>query len=220
MASASIISTGRKSTGKKKPIEPRDPKYKNSIVTIPNLICFARVAGSIVLVALAYFNLPYWFVGLFASLSLSDWIDGRLARWLKQRSDFGARLDSFADSVLYAALLIGSVLLCWDVLRHEMLWIALGIGSYFLTTAVGFIKFGRIPSYHTYAAKKTQWLVLFAGVGMILALPGAVWLLRLTMIALTLTNIEATLISVVLSEWKADVLSLFHVWPETSETRE
>lgn len=42
----------------------------------------------------------YLFTAVFVVLNLSDWIDGRLTRWLKQRSDFGARLDRFADSVL------------------------------------------------------------------------------------------------------------------------
>src|SRR5690606_13989049 len=131
-------------------------------------ICLLRLVGSIGLLALAISGCPYWFVSLFVVLTLSDWIDGRLARWLHQRSDFGARLDSLADAVLYTALLIGTAILRWDAFRAEYLWLAVAVGSYFLTTLTGLIKYHRIPSYHTWAAKKSQGLVLLAGVAIIL----------------------------------------------------
>ena len=96
------------SMSKRKNIEPRDEKYKDAIFTVPNLICFGRLFGSFALFGVALLGWPYWFVGLFLALSLSDWIDGKLARWLHQRSDFGARLDSAADAMLYAALIGGA----------------------------------------------------------------------------------------------------------------
>jgi hypothetical protein len=38
-----------------------------------------------------------------------------------------------------------------------------------------------------------------------------VWLLRIAAAFVILTNIEATLLTIVLPEWRADVSSLFHV---------
>lgn len=192
-------------------IEPRDPQFKNSIITVPNVICFVRLIGSFVLFALAIAGYRYWFVGLYIVLNLSDWIDGRLARWLHQRSDFGARLDSAADATLYSALIGGALLLSWELLKHELIWLAIGLGSYALTTGAGLWKYGRIPSYHTYGAKATQWFALIAGVCMVLG--WTVWPMRLAVIAVTLTNLEATAITCVLKNWRADVLTLFHVWP-------
>jgi CDP-diacylglycerol--glycerol-3-phosphate 3-phosphatidyltransferase len=191
--------------------EPRDPRYKNSIFTLPNLICMGRLVGSFVLFAFALLGWRYGFVGLFMALSLSDWIDGKLARWLHQRSDLGARLDSTADAVLYAALLGGALILSWEILQHELIWLAVGVGSYAVTTGAGLWKYGRVPSYHTYGAKFTQWLAMFAGVCLILQ--WSVWPMRIVVIAVTLTNLEATLITLALRSWKADVLTLFHVWP-------
>lgn len=188
------------------PIEPRDEAYRNWIFTVPNVICMVRLMGSMVLLVLAIVGLRYWFVGLFIALTLSDWIDGRLARWLHQRSEFGARLDSFADAALYTALLAGTAILCWDAFRAEFLWLAAAVGSYFLTTVTGLVKYHRIPSYHTWAAKKSQGLVLLAGVAIVLG--WAVWPLRLAALAVTLTNIEATLMTLVLPSWRADVSSL------------
>ena len=196
--------------------EPRDERFKDSIVTVPNVICFVRLIGSFVLFALAVAGLRYWFVGLFLALSFSDWIDGKLARWLHQRSDFGARLDSAADAVLYAALIGGMFLLSWGSIKHELIWLAVGIGSYGLTSGAGLLKFGRVPSYHTYAAKGTQWLAMIAGVCLVLG--WAVWPLRLATVAVTLTNLEATAITCVLKEWRADVLTVLYVWPSDRYT--
>jgi len=194
-----------------KPVEPRDARYKNSIFTVPNVICMGRLAGSFVLFAFALMGWRYGFVGLFLALSLSDWIDGKLARWLHQRSDLGARLDSAADAVLYAALIGGALILSWDLLQHDLVWLAVGIGSYVVTSGAGLWKYGRVPSYHTYGAKLTNWLALIAGIFLILQ--WSVWPMRIVVIAVTLTNLESTLITLALKSWKADVLTLFHVWP-------
>jgi len=191
--------------------EQRDDKYKHAIYTIPNMICIGRAIGSFGLVWIAIKGWPYWFAGVYAVLNLSDFVDGKLARYLKQRSDLGARLDSFADSVLYGALIIGALILSWDMIQHELVWLAAGIISYLTTSCYGLLKFGRIPAYHTFGAKKTQWLALLAGLSLILE--WSAWPMRICAIAAVLTNIEAIAITYVLKEWKADILTFFHVWP-------
>lgn len=190
-------------------IEPRDEPYRRWIFTIPNIICMVRLAGSMVMLGLALAGLNVWFVGLFVFLTVSDWIDGRLARWLKQRSDFGARLDSFADAALYGALILGVAVLAWDVVQANLVWMVVAVSSYFVTTIAGLIKYGKVPSYHTRAAKNSQAVVLLAGITLGLGI--AVWPLYLAAIAVTLTNIEATLLTFVLPKWQADVSSLWKV---------
>jgi CDP-diacylglycerol--glycerol-3-phosphate 3-phosphatidyltransferase len=192
------------------PIDESDEAYRHRVVTIPNLVCLVRLAGSLSLIYFASTQQLRYFVVIFTVLSLSDWVDGRLARWLKQRSDFGARLDSFADSVLYGSLLIGMFFLKGDVLRQETAWWLVGILSYVLTTGAGLWKYGRVPSYHTYGAKISQWLVLIGA--LCLLLDYSVWPFRIAMLAGTLTNLEATAITWYLPEWRADVLSLIHAW--------
>lgn len=196
-------------TGNSCEMEPRDEAFRSWIFTLPNVICMLRLVGSIAMLALAVVELRYWFVGLFILLTLSDWIDGRLARWLRQRSDFGARLDSFADAALYGALVLGTGILCPEIWWSEIGWIAVALASYLLTTLAGLVKYGRVPSYHTWAAKKSQGLVLIAGV--VLVTWESAWPLRLAALAVTFTNIEATLLTYVLPQWRADVSSLWKV---------
>jgi cardiolipin synthase (CMP-forming) len=188
-----------------------DP-YRDRVVTIPNIICGLRLVGAIALVGLALTENSGLFAGLFTILSLSDWIDGKLARWLNQRSDFGARFDSLADSVLYAALFFGMFWLRWDILKSEAGWWIVAFLSYLLTTSFGLWKYGKVPSYHTYGAKTSQWLILVGAVALLLDY--SVWPFRIAMLGVTATNIEATTLTWYLKEWRADVLTILHVLPE------
>lgn len=188
-------------------IAPDGPSAR--IITIPNLLCFVRLIGSFALVGLAVLERPNLFIGLFVFLAMTDWVDGKLAILLNQRSIYGARLDSAADAALYAALLIGGLWLRWDVLRQEFVWMGAAVASYAISTGVGLWKFRRVPSYHTRAAK-TCWLLILLGAVAVLG-GWAVWPFRVAMAAVTITNVETTLMSLYLDEWKADVTSLLHV---------
>jgi cardiolipin synthase len=79
--------------------------------TIPNAISFARLLGA---PAILYFGLVSHndlacFL-LFVLGSVSDWLDGYLARKLNQFSDLGAKLDPIADR-LYIVVAISVLLI-------------------------------------------------------------------------------------------------------------
>jgi cardiolipin synthase len=85
--------------------------YRNNagvnLWTIPNLVSFLRLLG---IPALLYFGLVekndaicFW---LFVAGSVSDWLDGFLARKLNQQSEFGAQLDPIADRLYIVAALV------------------------------------------------------------------------------------------------------------------
>ena len=186
----------------------RENFYRHRFVTVPNIICVVRLFGSFWLFWLAFQNRLHLFTGVFVALNLSDWIDGRLARWLKQRSDFGARLDSFADAALYGALFFGMFWFRGEVLMHEAGWWLAGLLSYMATTGAGLWKYGRAPSYHTYGAKISQWFVLTGAICILLDYN--IWPFRIAMFCVTLTNIEATAITWILPNWRADVLTIRH----------
>lgn len=65
---------------------------------VPGLVYFLEVPGAR-LVAL----------GFFLAASLTDWVDGYLARTLDQASALGALLDPLVDKVLVTAALLGLV---------------------------------------------------------------------------------------------------------------
>ncbi|EFJ44793.1 hypothetical protein VOLCADRAFT_44897, partial [Volvox carteri f. nagariensis] len=82
------------------------------VITLPTMLTLGRVAAIPVLIAAWYWNSPYSAAAsttVFALASLTDWLDGYLARKMKAFSPFGAFLDPVADKLMVAAVL---VLLC------------------------------------------------------------------------------------------------------------
>lgn len=186
--------------------EPAADRY----LTIPNLLCLVRLLGSLVLIPIALQGNNQLFFWTFLFLAATDWVDGKLAILLDQRSLFGARLDSWADAALYAALAFGLLVLYGETLATEMLWIALALGSYLVSTTAGFWKYRRWPSYHTRAAK-TSWLLTALAV-IALFTDWSTLPVRIAAVAILLTNLEAIAITWISPHWQADVATLYHAW--------
>lgn len=182
--------------------------------TVPNLLGAVRLAGSPLLVVVAASGRETAFLGLFLFLTFTDWIDGKLAGWLDQRSRVGPVLDTVADATMYAAALVGLGWLQGPALLDEWPWIAAGGASYLLSWAASHRKFGRLPSYHTRAAK-TSWLLALVAVVALMA-GGWVWPLRVAAAAVTATNLEAILITRILKAPREDVSSVLEVLEDGS----
>ena len=78
-------------------------------LTLPTIITLARIA--LIPLFVVVFYLPYGWANLasaaiFALASISDWVDGYLARSLKQESAFGAFLDPVADKLMVVVAII------------------------------------------------------------------------------------------------------------------
>src|SRR5215475_14526670 len=87
------------------------PEAGDRILTIPNAISVARLAGVPVFLWLVL-GLPHtaakdwWAVGLLIASGLSDWLDGKIARALNQQSRLGQLLDPAADRFYIVATVI------------------------------------------------------------------------------------------------------------------
>lgn len=184
----------------------------NRLFTIPNILCLVRLIGSFVLVPIAWLGYNEVFLWMFVFLAMTDWFDGKLARWLNQRSVLGARLDSWADTALYAALLVGIILLYEETLRDEIFWVLPPIGFFLISIAAGFWKYGRWPSYHTRMAKTTWFLAMVGAIA--LFTDWSIWPLRIALLSGTITNLEGLVITSISPQWRVDVRSLYHVWRE------
>ena len=78
-------------------------------LTLPNLITLFRI-GLIPLFVIVFY-LPFSWANVAATVvfviaSLSDWIDGYLARSMQQESTFGAFLDPVADKLMVVVIII------------------------------------------------------------------------------------------------------------------
>lgn len=182
-------------------------RVAESRLTVPNALCVLRMLGCPVLLYFAHSQRLPAFLYLFVFLVLTDWIDGKIARWLNQRSTFGARLDSWADAALYACLIISAWWLNQTGVCSESPWIAIALFTYVIAVLCGLIKFRRWPAYHTRSAKICWFLIAASAVAWFANV--SPWPLRITMVCVTLTNLESLAITLMLSEWRADVSGVF-----------
>ncbi|TAK77120.1 MAG: CDP-diacylglycerol--glycerol-3-phosphate 3-phosphatidyltransferase [Gammaproteobacteria bacterium] len=75
----------------------------------PNLLTLIRI--SVIPLLVVFFYLPFWWAHLaaaiiFAIASITDWLDGYLARYLKQSTKLGAFLDPVADKLMVSIALV------------------------------------------------------------------------------------------------------------------
>lgn len=80
-------------------------------LTIPTVLTWARIVAIPLIVGVFYLPLGpdsrnLWATVLFVVFAATDWLDGYLARKLKQMSSFGAFLDPVADKFLVCASLL------------------------------------------------------------------------------------------------------------------
>lgn len=177
-------------------------------LTLPNLITCLRIVGSPGLVILAIVGQPFWLAVLAVTLVLTEWLDGFLARYLQAESATGARLDTVADGLFYTSLLVALALLNPALIAREVYWMVAAAISYLGSWLASWIKFRRLPSYHTWAAK-AAWFVVGAGILCLLA-GWSAWPFRIAMICVVLTNLEATAITLVLPRCEVNVPSVWH----------
>jgi CDP-diacylglycerol--glycerol-3-phosphate 3-phosphatidyltransferase len=81
-------------------------------------------------------------------------LDGYIARKTGTTSKLGEILDSVADLVLAAVMLVIFVpLFAWE--QWMLYWMGMIASARFLSLAVGYLKYKSLPLLHTYANKAT-----------------------------------------------------------------
>jgi len=81
----------------------------NQLYSLPNILTIVRIGFIPLLVLFYYLPTPWAHMVaaiLFAVASVTDWLDGYLARYLKQSTQLGAFLDPVADKLMVSIALI------------------------------------------------------------------------------------------------------------------
>ncbi|ALN58374.1 CDP-diacylglycerol--glycerol-3-phosphate 3-phosphatidyltransferase [Lysobacter yananisis] len=91
-------------------------------LTIPTMLTLARIVLIPVLVVVFFLDYPWTNLAaafIFAFASVTDWLDGWIARRYNQYSAFGAFLDPVADKLMVAVALL------LIVQKHPTVWMTL-----------------------------------------------------------------------------------------------
>ncbi|MFW5947294.1 MAG: CDP-alcohol phosphatidyltransferase family protein [Gemmatimonadota bacterium] len=179
-------------------------------MTVPNLIALLRLVGTAPMLWTAYTGHRTAFFWIVFLLLASDWLDGKLARALDQRTELGARLDSVADWLMYGAMGVAFWWLEPVVIRDNAGLIAGVFATWGVSAGVALLRFRRLPSYHNRLAKLSWLLAALAAVLLLLADDPR--LMPWAFLAVILTNLEGAAIGAVLPEWRADVGWIGEAW--------
>ena len=143
---------------------------------LPNALTLARIAAVPLLIAAFYLPAPAanWVaMVLFVAASVTDWLDGWLARRWEQQSDFGKVLDPIADKLLVAAALF--MLAAFGRLSVPSIVAAIAIlGREILVSGLREFLAGR-ASLPVTALAKWKTAVQMTAIGFLLVGPAAVW---------------------------------------------
>lgn len=138
---------------------------------------------------------------------LSDIYDGILARRWGIASATLRVADSTADTVFYLGVLMAIVERHGQVLRANMGLLVALLALEMIRFGFDWLKFRRMASYHSYAAK--IWGILLAGATLaLLCLNRAFWLVTVALAWGIACDIEGLSMSILLPDWAHDVRSL------------
>ncbi|MEO7041189.1 MAG: CDP-alcohol phosphatidyltransferase family protein [Gemmatimonadaceae bacterium] len=177
-----------------------------------NLLSLARLLSvPCMLVAAGLGSVRAW-IALFACAIVSDAIDGPIARARHTVSERGAVLDSVADCALYLTVPAGVLLLFPWVRAADGPAVGLVVVGYATPVVYGFLKFRRLTSYHTIAARVSG--VLLCSAFLWLLATRVAWPLYIATVVLVLSALEEIAITRTLPVWRPNVPSLRHALRE------
>lgn len=183
-------------------------KRESQFLTVPNILTVFRIAGSLCLLFFRPPSLAFYII--YSLCGFSDVLDGFIARRTGTTSELGAKLDSIADLLFYAVMVI-CIMPVLIVILPVWLWVATGVvivlrlASY-LTAA---IKYGRFASMHTYMNKFTGG-AMFTMPYCLLA-PCAVALCAVICLIAGLSSLEELIIHLVRKEYNSGVKTIFDI---------
>jgi cardiolipin synthase (CMP-forming) len=150
----------------------RDPADR--LLTVPNLLSVLRLAGvPLFLYLLLGPKADGWALLILVGAGLSDWLDGKLARWLNQTSRLGTLLDPAADR-----LYVFSTLLAFVIRDIIPVWIAVVLVARELIVGICLLILrtrGYGPFEVTYLGKAATFNLLYAFPLLLLAQGDSTW---------------------------------------------
>jgi hypothetical protein len=127
---------------------------------------------------------------------------------LRPESALGTLLDSYGDLATYTTVPLCAWWLWPELIRQEAPYAAAVVAAYVFPILLGYLKYGRLTSYHTWGAKLSA--VVIGASALLLFLGGPPLPFRVAVWILVLAELEEIAITTLLPEWRSNVPSLLH----------
>lgn len=181
-------------------------------VNLPNSLSLLRLLLVPIVLTMAWSGRSGIVLILIAACFLTDALDGFLARALKQTSELGARLDSIADFTFYLSIPLATWWAWPEIFARERWFFLALLASVIVPALVAMLKFRTPTSYHTWLVKLAA---LATGISVLLLLAlDMSQPFRISALISVVAACEEVLLSLVLSEPRSNVHSLWHVWQQ------
>jgi cardiolipin synthase (CMP-forming) len=172
-AAAPVPPTGALPFAGSPPVADRE-SLPDRIWTVPNALSVLRLLGvPLFLWLLLGPEADGWAVAVLMLSGFSDWLDGKLARWLDQSSKLGALLDPAADRLYIVCTLVALALR--GIVPLWMVALLLGREVVLAVMLLLLRRHGYPPLQVHYLGKAATLLLLYAFPGLLLA-DGSGWL--------------------------------------------
>ena len=174
---------------------------------LPNCITAVRIMGTAGMLFID--PLSGSFLAVYTISGITDVLDGFIARKMGTTSELGAKLDSIADLLFYAVMLIRIFPVMWNVLPKKI-WIM--VGTILLVRLVSYAaaakKYHRFAAQHTYL-NKASGLAVF-GIPYVISGAAAVFYCW-TVCAVAMTaSLEELAIHLTSENYNPERKSMFH----------
>ncbi len=179
-------------------------RFENFYKNTPNLLSILRIILSFFLFLTVPLSLNFFIIYLI--VAATDILDGYLARNFYGVSDFGAKLDSFADAIFFLSFLI----VIYPILNIDYLifiWILAIFLIKLASISIGFIKYKKFTLVHTYLNKLTGGALILLPLWL-LFIPSDIVLILLCLIA-TIAAIEELVIIIFIKNPDLNLKSIF-----------
>jgi phosphatidylglycerophosphate synthase len=175
---------------------------------IPSILVGIRLAIAPLLLLDAWDRqISSWFLVGYIIAVLSDIFDGIIARRLGVSTVRLRQSDSWADICLYLCIAASTWWVYPQVVIDFKFPLLLAAIAQLSLYALGWLKFRKFPSFHTYTAKIWGLTLLVATVRLFgFNDANFLWL---TIGMCLLNSIEEIAMTLILAEWQCDVLSIF-----------
>ncbi len=189
------------------PTSPYPMGNRRDFYKLPNLVSSVRILITPLMFYFAFQKMETWFLAALLFSGFTDVLDGFLARKLKQITTLGSHLDSWGDFAIYTTMAICAWIIWPDIVKQEILYLAMILFSFLLPVWFGLIKFGRLTSYHTWSVKLAALATIVGYIALFSSF--ASWPLKLASYLCVYAGIEEILITLVMRQEQVDVRSIW-----------